>query len=150
MKDDSFYMNMALDEARIALEKGEVPVGAVIVRQGAVLSRGHNCPVFSSDPTAHAEIEAIRKAATAVENYRLPGTTLFVTIEPCLMCVGAIVQARIERVVYGAADPKGGAIRSLYAVFDDGKVNHVPSVTAGVLAEECGEILSGFFRRKRV
>ena len=150
MHNDEYYMAMALEEARTGSDEGEVPVGAVIVRDDVVLSRGHNHPLSSCDPTAHAEIVALRRAAEKVGNYRLPGTTLYVTLEPCLMCVGAIVQARIERIVYGAADPKGGAVQSLYRVFDDGKVNHLARVTGGVLEEECREILSGFFRRKRV
>lgn len=150
MHTDEYYMTLALEEARIGSDEGEVPVGAVIVRDDAVLSRGHNCPLSSCDPSAHAEIVAVRRAAEKAENYRLSGTTLYVTLEPCLMCVGAIVQARIKRVVYGAADPKGGAVQSLYRVFDDGKVNHLARVTGGVLENECREIMSGFFRRKRV
>lgn len=150
MTEDEQFMTAALEECRKAAAMGEVPVGAVLVRGGALLSRAHNSPLSSSDPTAHAEIIAIRLAAAREGNYRLPGTTLYVTIEPCIMCVGAIVQARVSRVVYGADDPKGGAVRSLYTVFDDGKVNHIPRVTGGVLEEQCREILSGFFRQKRI
>jgi len=143
-------MTVALEECRKAAAMGEVPVGAVVVRDGVILSRAHNSPLSSRDPTAHAEISALRLAAAREGNYRLPGTTLYVTIEPCVMCAGAIVQARVSRIVYGARDPKGGAVRSLYTVFDDGKVNHVPRVTGGVLEEECREIMSRFFRQKRV
>lgn len=150
MTDDEHFMMTALEECRKAAAMGEVPVGAVVVRDGAVLSRAHNSPLSSHDPTAHAEVSALRLAAAREGNYRIPGTTLYVTLEPCIMCVGAIVQARVSRVVYGADDPKGGAVRSLYTVFDDGKVNHVPQVTRGVLEEECREILGGFFRQKRI
>ena len=140
---------MALGEAESALESGEVPVGAVITMEGAVLAKAHNTPILMQDPTAHAEILAIRKAAEAQENYRLDGATLYVTIEPCVMCAGAIIHARIARLVFGAADPKGGAL-SLYGIPGDGKLNHYVDVTGGVLAEECGEILSRFFREKRI
>lgn len=150
MTEDEQFMTAALEECRKAAAAGEVPVGAVLVRDGVILSRAHNSPLSGSDPTAHAEIVAMRLAAAREGNYRLPGTTLYVTIEPCLMCAGAIVQARVSRVVYGAGDPKGGAVRSLYTVFDDGKVNHRPDVTGGVLEEQCREILSGFFRQKRI
>ncbi|OPL16897.1 MAG: hypothetical protein AVO39_00945 [delta proteobacterium MLS_D] len=150
MNDDERFMTMALEEARAARDQGEVPVGAVIVRDGTVLARGRNSSIALNDPTAHAEICAIRRAALREGNYRLPGTTLYVTIEPCVMCAGAIIQARISRVVYGAPDPKGGAVRSLYRFFDDGKLNHAADTRGGVLERECGEIMSGFFRRKRV
>ncbi len=150
MDEDDRFMTMALEEAREALDHGEVPVGAVIVRDGTVLARGRNSSIELNDPTAHAEICAIRRAAEKENNYRLPGTTLYVTVEPCVMCAGAIVQARISRVVYGATDPKGGAVDSLYRFFDDRKLNHVADTRSGVLERECGEIMSGFFRRKRV
>ncbi len=142
-------MRMALDEAKSALESGEVPVGAVITMEGRVLAKAHNSPILMKDPTAHAEILAIREAADRTENYRLTGTTIYVTIEPCVMCAGAIIHARIERLVFGATDLKGGA-RSLYDMFGDRKLNHFVDVTGGVLGEECGKILSRFFREKRI
>lgn len=142
-------MKMALDEAKSALESGEVPVGAVITMEGRVLAKAHNSPILMKDPTAHAEILAIRKAADRTGNYRLTGTTIYVTIEPCIMCAGAIIHARIERLVFGATDPKGGAL-SLYDMFGNRKLNHFVDVTGGVLREECGEILSRFFREKRI
>ena len=147
---DEAAMAVALEEAARARAAGEVPIGAAIVREGALLASAHNGPISLNDPSAHAEILAIRRAAAAVGNYRLSGATLYVTLEPCLMCAGAILQARIARVVFGAADPKGGAVVSLYRVFDDGRLNHTVTVTGGVLREACAEILSGFFREKRV
>jgi tRNA(adenine34) deaminase len=146
--DDELFMRAAVREARRAAARGEVPVGAVVVRDGLILSRGSNRPVRSSDPTAHAEIVALRSAARKSGNYRLPGCDLYVTMEPCAMCVGAVVQARIRRLVYGAADPKAGAIRSLF-VFPFEKANHHPAVRAGVLAEECGALVREFFHRRR-
>ena len=142
-------MRMALGEAKSALESGEVPVGAVITMEGRVLAKAYNSPILMKDPTAHAEILAIREAADRTENYRLTGTTIYVTIEPCVMCAGAIIHARIARLVFGATDPKGGAL-SLYDMFGDRKLNHSVDVTGGVLGEECGEILSRFFREKRI
>lgn len=150
MESDEKWMRVALEEAGLGRTEGEVPVGAVIVRGEELLARGHNAPISLNDPSAHAEILAIRRAAAAVKNYRLGGTTLFVTIEPCLMCAGAIIQARIGRVVFGAADPKGGAVVSLYRLFDDERLNHTVAVTEGVLKDACSEILSGFFREKRI
>jgi len=149
MQSDEYFMEMALAEAESALTWGEVPVGAVIVMDGEVLASAHNSPVLTQDPTAHAEIIAIRRAAEVRENYRLAGATLYVTIEPCVMCAGAIIHARIERLVFGAADPKGGAL-SLYGIPGDGRLNHSVAVTGGVLEKECGEILSRFFREKRI
>ena len=140
---------MALAEAESAFTAGEVPVGTVIAMDGKVLAKAHNSPILMHDPTAHAEILAIRKAAQIRENYRLGGATLYVTIEPCVMCAGAIIHARIERIVFGATDPKGGAL-SLYGIPGDQKLNHSVAVTGGVLKEECGEILSRFFREKRI
>ncbi|NPV06115.1 MAG: tRNA adenosine(34) deaminase TadA [Syntrophaceae bacterium] len=150
MDRDEQYMRLALAEAQKAMAAGEVPVGAVIVRGGGVIASAHNGPVGLSDPSAHAEILALRMAASAEGNYRLAGTTLYVTIEPCLMCAGALVHARVARLVFGATDPKGGAVVSLYRVLDDARLNHRIDVTGGVLAEECGEILSRFFREKRL
>lgn len=143
-------MTLALEEAARARAAGEVPVGAVIVRAGTLLASAHNGPISLNDPSAHAEILAIRRATAAAGNYRLTGATLYVTLEPCLMCAGAILQARIARVVFGAADPKGGAVVSLYRIFEDGRLNHRVAVTEGVLREACAEILSGFFRQKRI
>ena len=150
METDEKWMRLALEEARLAEESEEVPVGAVIVRGEEVLVRAHNSPITLLDPSAHAEVLAIRQAASLLRNYRLAGTTLYVTLEPCLMCAGAILQARIDRVVFGAADPKSGAVISLYRLFDDRRLNHAVSVTEGVLKEACVEILSGFFRAKRL
>jgi tRNA(adenine34) deaminase len=150
METDEKWMQLALEEASLAREADEVPVGAVIVRGEELLSRAHNSPITLSDPSAHAEILAIREAGSLLGNYRLAGTTLYVTIEPCLMCTGAILHARIERIVFGAADPKGGAVVSLYRLFDDRRLNHIVAVTEGILREACVEILSGFFRAKRL
>lgn len=150
MQDDEVFMVLALEEALLGEAEGEVPVGAVVSLGGELISRAHNRPLGLKDPTAHAEILAIRRASEALGNYRLTEATLYVTLEPCVMCVGAIVQARIRRVVFGAADPKGGAVVSRWRLFDDGCFNHRPEVTGGVLQARCGEILSGFFRGKRV
>jgi len=142
-------MLLALGEARQAAEAGEVPVGAVVVLAGRVLARGHNRPIALHDPTAHAEILALREAARELGNYRLTGATLYVTIEPCVMCCGAAVHARIARLVYGADDAKAGAVRSVHRLLDDARLNHRVEVTAGVRAAECGARLSEFFRAKR-
>ena len=139
-----------LNHLIISRKAGEVPVGAVIVRGGEYLAGGGNSQISLNDPSAHAEMLAIRAAAAAAGNYRLAGTTLYVTLEPCLMCAGAILHARIERLVFGAADPKGGAAVSLYRLFEDRRLNHAVAVTEGVLREACAEILSGFFREKRL
>lgn len=146
---DSEYMRLALAEAQAAAEAGEVPVGALVVHEGHVLARGGNRPITGSDPTAHAEIVALRAAANVLGNYRLPGTTLYVTTEPCIMCAGAIIHARIARVVYGCDDPKGGAARSCFSVFEHAALNHQVEVTPGVLAEECAAALQKFFASKR-
>ncbi len=150
MNRDEQFMRLALAEAEKAFSEGEVPVGAVIVRDGEVVASAHNGPVALQDPSAHAEILALRSAASGEGNYRLTGTTLYVTIEPCLMCAGALIHARVSRLVFGAPDPKGGAVASLYSVLDDNRLNHRIRVTGGVLAEECGEIMSRFFREKRL
>jgi tRNA(adenine34) deaminase len=150
MDRDEEFMRLALAEAEKALLAGEVPVGAVIARGGAVIASAHNGPVGLKDPSAHAEILALRRAAEAEGNYRLAGTTLYVTIEPCLMCAGALIHARVSRLVFGAPDPKGGAVVSLYGVLQDGRLNHRVDVTGGVLREACSEILSRFFREKRL
>jgi len=148
--NDAYYMQLALQEARKAYACGEVPVGAVLIYEGKILARGYNRPISHVDPTAHAEIVVITRAARKVGNYRLLGTTLYVTLEPCIMCTGAIINARIERIVFGARDPKGGAVVSLYNLLTDERLNHRPKVTAGIMEEECGEILSRFFREKRI
>ena len=147
--DDDRFMLLALDEARQAAEAGEVPVGAVVVLAGRVLARGHNRPIALHDPTAHAEILALRDAAHELGNYRLTGATLYATIEPCVMCCGAAVHARIARLVYGADDAKAGAVQSVHRLLEDARLNHRVEVTAGVRATECGARLSEFFRAKR-
>ena len=145
---DRYFMSLALGEARKAARKGEVPVGAVVVSGESVVSLGRNAMIGSNDPTAHAEVGALRKAARASGTYRLPECELYVTLEPCAMCLGAIVQARIRRLVYGASDPKSGAVRSVMR-FPFRKLNHRPVVETGIMALECGEILKEFFRARR-
>ena len=147
--EDADFMKMALEEARLAAEAGEVPIGAVIVHEGRVLARAGNRTIRDCDPTAHAEIVALREAARCLRNYRLAATTLYVTLEPCAMCAGAMVQARIARVVYGADDPKGGAVRTCFNVLSHAKLNHQVDITAGVLAEESAEALQKFFMARR-
>jgi len=150
MATDYDFMKMALEEAEAGYRHGEVPVGAVLVREGNILARAYNSPITTNDPSAHAEILVLRSAAKMVENYRLGGTELYVTIEPCIMCAGAMVHARVERVIFGARDPKCGAVASLYRVLDDKRLNHQVRITEGILGKECGEIISRFFREKRV
>jgi len=142
-------MGQALLLARTAGERGEVPVGAIVVRDGEVIGRGGNAPIFSTDPTAHAEIAALRDAARATGNYRLPGSELFVTLEPCAMCAGAIFHARIARVVFGARDPKAGACGSVLDLFAEPRINHHAVAVGGIRAEECGRLLSEFFAARR-
>ncbi|MGQ9688823.1 MAG: tRNA adenosine(34) deaminase TadA [Desulfobaccales bacterium] len=149
-KSDEDYMAKALEEARRALAAGEVPVGAVLVgEEGDVLAQAHNFPISLKDPTAHAEILALRQAAEILGNYRLPDTTLYVTMEPCLMCTGALIHARVKRLVFGAADPKAGACVSLYCLPKDPRLNHRLEVTGGVREAECRELVQAFFRAKR-
>ena len=148
-KTDEEWMREALEEARAAGRRGEVPVGAVLVRGGEAVARGGNRTIEECDPTAHAEIVALRAAARVAKNHRLEGVTLYVTVEPCAMCAGAIVQARVDRVVYGADDPKGGAFRSCFAVLSSPMVNYRVDVTAGVLADECAGLLQAFFAARR-
>ncbi|MGE5188760.1 MAG: tRNA adenosine(34) deaminase TadA [Gemmatimonadota bacterium] len=144
------WMRAALAEAAKAAVAGEVPVGAVVAGpDGAIIARAYNRPVSANDPTAHAEILALRKAARALSNYRLAGCRLVVTLEPCVMCAGAAVHARVAEIVYGAADPKGGAVRTLYRIASDDRLNHRPDVISGVLAAECGELLTAFFKARR-
>jgi tRNA(adenine34) deaminase len=147
--NDAEYMRMALDEARASAEAGEVPIGAVIVKGDEVLARGGNRTIRDNDPTAHAEIVALREAARHLGNYRLAETTLYVTLEPCAMCAGAIVQARVPRVVYGADDPKGGAYRTCFEILTSAKLNHRVDVTAGLLGEEAAGLLQAFFAARR-
>ena len=147
---DTGYMERALAAARAAGEQGEVPVGAILVeRSGAVLAACGNAPIAAHDATAHAEIRALRKAGRAVGNYRLPGATLYVTLEPCPMCAGALLQARIARLVFGAADPRTGACGSVVDLLRDNRWNHRIEVAGGVLAEECAELLRAFFAARR-
>ena len=144
-------MRLALDEAARALPSGDVPVGAVVVdRDGDVIGRGHNVREADGDPTGHAEVRALREAARAVGEWRLDGATLVVTLEPCTMCAGALVLSRAERLVYGAQDPKAGAVGSLWDVVRDRRLNHRPEVVGGLLADECAEVLRAFFRTHRL
>lgn len=142
-------MREALALAREAAAAGEVPVGAVIVREGEIIGRGRNGPVGAHDPTAHAEITALRDAAARVGNYRLPGCTLYVTLEPCVMCVGAFMHARVDRVVYGTTEPKSGAMESTQRAHEHPALNHRITVVSGVLAADCREVLQAFFRERR-
>lgn len=146
---DEIFMKEALREARRARDLGEVPVGAVVVMNGQVVVRGCNSMLTSRDPSAHAEMVVIRKTALLTGNYRLNGATLYITLEPCLMCSGAIVLSRVDRVVYGAREPKTGAHESAFQVLSNPRNNHMPDVTGGILAEECAAILSDFFRKRR-
>ena len=148
--NDEKFMDIAIEEALLASAKGEVPIGAVVTLGDTILARSHNNAISMNDPSAHAEILAIRQAATMVGNYRLIGTTLYVTLEPCIMCAGSIIQARIQRVVFGADDPKGGGVVSLYGILDDKRLNHSVEVKSGVKKDACAEILSRFFREKRI
>lgn len=150
MQTDYDFMKMALEEARLAFCKEEVPVGAILVSAGRVLARAHNSPITGNDPSAHAEMLVLRGAAKSTGNYRLAGAELYVTLEPCIMCAGAIVQARLARVIFGARDPKSGAVASLYEILTDKRLNHQVAVTEGILKDECGELLSRFFRQKRI
>ena len=146
---DRQFMQLALDQARLAAAAGEVPVGAVLVRDGQVISTGFNRPITNSDPSAHAEMMALRAAAHDESNYRLPGSTLYVTLEPCIMCAGAMLHARVGRVVFGAADPKTGAAGSVLNVFSEKQINHQTRVEGGIMGEECGQILRNFFKERR-
>lgn len=146
---DDYWMGEALALACAAAERHEVPVGAIVVRDGVLVGRGGNAPIAGSDPTAHAEIAALRDAARALGNYRLPGCDLYVTLEPCAMCAGAIFHARIARVVFGARDPKSGVCGSVLDLFAEPRLNHHATVTGGVRAQECGALLSDFFAARR-
>ena len=147
--NDEFFMREALSLARSAECLGEVPVGAIVVREGQIVGRGFNAPIGESDPTAHAEIAALRDAARNLGNYRLPGCSLFVTLEPCAMCAGAILHARIARVVFGARDPKTGVAGSVLDLFAEPRLNHHATIEGGLLADECGRMLSSFFAARR-
>ena len=147
--DDFEFMKIALEEARLAAEADEVPIGAVMVHEGKILARAGNRTIRDCDPTAHAEIVVLREAARLLQNYRLAGTTLYVTLEPCAMCAGAMVQARVPRLVYGADDPKGGAVRTYFNVLSHPKLNHQVDITEGVLAEESAAALQKFFTARR-
>ena len=149
LKTDADYMQLTLNLAHQAALNGEVPVGAIIVKNGEVIGRGSNAPISTNDPTAHAEIRAMRDAAHHLGNYRLVGCTLYVTLEPCAMCTGAIQHARIARLVYGAGDPKTGACGSVINLMAEPKLNHHCEVVGGILAEECGAVLSEFFKQRR-
>jgi len=146
---DRGFMQAALAEARAAIDRGEVPVGAVIVVDGVILSRAGNRTITDCDPTAHAEILALREAAKLTGNYRLLGATLYVTIEPCAMCAGAMIQARIDRLVYGADDPKAGAVRSCFSIFEHPQINHRVEILPGLLAEDSAALLKSFFAVRR-
>jgi tRNA(adenine34) deaminase len=146
---DERYMKSAIDAAMIAKENGDVPIGAVIVHQGQIIAKAYNQREQLKDPTAHAEIIALTQAAAALESWRLNGCTIYVTLEPCPMCAGALVLARVDRLVFGCDDPKAGAIKSLYNIVQDKRLNHRLEITSGILAEECSAILTDFFRKKR-
>lgn len=147
---DERWMQEALNQAHKAAEAGEVPVGAVLVasEDDALIAAAHNAPLSQHDPSAHAEVQVLRAAGQARQNYRLPGTTLYVTIEPCMMCCGALVQARVDRLVFGASEPKAGAVVS-HALMNADWLNHQIEVSSGVLAKECGQLMSDFFKNKR-
>jgi tRNA(adenine34) deaminase len=147
---DYDFMQAALDEARLAAEAGEVPIGAVVARAGEIIACGQNRVLRDVDPTAHAEMVALRAAARAVANYRLPGCTLYVTLEPCAMCAGAMIHARLDRLVFAAADPKAGAAGSVLSVINHPQLNHQMLVEQGILADESAELLRSFFRERRL
>lgn len=149
MQTDLQWMELALAQARLAQENNEVPVGAVVVLNDKVIGSGWNRPISSHDPSAHAEIIALRDAATTLKNYRLPGASIYITLEPCAMCAGAIVQARLKRVVYAVSDPRSGAAGSVFNVLQSEDLNHKTEIVSGVLAEPCRELLQSFFRVRR-
>jgi tRNA(adenine34) deaminase len=147
---DDRYMQAAIEAAQVAEENGDVPIGAVIVYENQIIGRAYNQREQLQDPTAHAEIIALTQAAAFIESWRLGGCTMYVTLEPCTMCAGALVLARIDRLVYGCDDPKTGAVKSLYNIVNDERLNHTIEVTSGVLAKECTDLLQQFFRRRRI
>jgi len=146
---DRQFMQQALEQAVLAALAGEVPVGAVMVRNGEVIARAFNQPITNHDPSAHAEMLALRQAALSEQNYRLPGTTLYVTLEPCTMCAGAMLHARVDRIVYGAPDPKTGAAGSVLDVFSSKQLNHQTIIEGGLMGQECGQLLRDFFKERR-
>ncbi len=146
---DRQFMQQALEQAELAALAGEVPVGAVIVHNGQVIARAFNQPITNHDPSAHAEMLVLRQAALSEKNYRLPGTTLYVTLEPCTMCAGAMLHARVDRIVYGTADPKTGAAGSVLDVFSSKQLNHQTVIEGGVMGQECGQLLRDFFKERR-
>ncbi len=149
MKDDIEYMQLALEQAELAVQAGEVPVGAVLVLEDGQVFTSHNAPISLHDASAHAEMRVIRAACAATQTYRLIGSSLYVTLEPCAMCSGAIIHARIKRIIFGATDPKTGAVQSLYQLLSDTRLNHQPQVSAGILADESSMLLKQFFKRRR-
>jgi tRNA(adenine34) deaminase len=149
MHNDIFYMQLALEQAKQAQTLDEVPVGAIAVLNNEIIGRGYNCPISTQDPTAHAEIIALRQAATAIKNYRLLDVTLYVTLEPCMMCVGAMLHARIKRLVFGTKDPKTGVVTSVMQLLEHPSLNHKITYESGILATECSKLLSDFFAGKR-
>jgi tRNA(adenine34) deaminase len=149
MSEDEKWMYFAIKEANIAKDIGEVPVGSVIVKNNQIIARAHNCPISKNDSTAHAEIQVLRKAGKKLKNYRLPKTTLYVTLEPCAMCLGAIIHARIERLVFGAPDLKSGVCVTTIDLSSESIFNHQISVSGGILEQECKEILQSFFKLRR-
>ena len=148
--DDRFYMQLAIAEARKAKEEGEVPVGAILVKDRRIIGVGHNRPIALVDPTAHAEILALRQAASRLGNYRLPATTLYVTVEPCAMCAGSLIHARVSRLVYGTPDPRAGAVETHFQIVTERALNHRVEVTSGVLEDECRSLLQRFFQERRL
>jgi tRNA(adenine34) deaminase len=148
--NDQYWMQSALEQAKLAQEHDEVPIGAILVKDNKLIASGFNQPISNIDPTAHAEIVCLRNAALHLQNYRLPDTTLYVTLEPCAMCAGAIIQARITRVVYAANEPRSGAIKSVFQLFDNATLNHRVEVTPDILADESATLLKHFFKKKRL
>lgn len=148
-ESDLQFMRAALEEARTAAERGEVPIGAILVHEGIIIARAYNRTLTDNDPTAHAEMVAIRAAAQTIGNHRLNGTSLYVTVEPCAMCAGAIIQARVARLIYGCAEQKGGAVRTCFQILDHPAVNHRVEVISGLLAEECASVMQEFFAQRR-
>ena len=146
---DRQFMQQAIEQAQLAALAGEVPVGAVLVRDGRVIAKAFNKPITNHDPSAHAEMLALREAALAEQNYRLPGTTLYVTLEPCTMCAGAMLHARVDRIVFGTPDPKTGAAGSVLDVFAMKQINHQTTIEGGMMSEECGQLLRNFFKERR-
>ncbi|MFK5893366.1 MAG: tRNA adenosine(34) deaminase TadA [Pseudomonadota bacterium] len=147
--NDEYWMLRAIEQAKLAEQHNEVPIGAVLVKDNKLIASGFNQPISSIDPTAHAEVVCLRNAAQQLDNYRLPDTTLYVTLEPCAMCAGAIIQARIARVVYAACEPRSGALKSVFQLFDNPALNHRAEVTSGILAEESSTMLKQFFKIRR-